>query len=397
MKIVVSILLSLLLAACSVGGESRPPGPGGENGRKGHKNGNDDLISEVQTIRQNLKWVLVEAFRLNEALPTDQVAWVTDLANDLRTCGLSFNGPACLKYGNISAKNDGELVDVYGLPVFLAEVKHKSWKKALLFAFDINDIKTSHNVDVYLKLKDRQPGMLAGSYLHDETSVQYLANFRLAMDFVGVAKRRLQTPADLRELYHVAFMLREKNQNSDSGDDTLDQFIKNALEANRFLLRQGEHFSYVYDLMTFYETFNPSEKERIAYLWEMLYSPSREVHQYAATNIIYLDSETPYPTLRPLVLEALNHERARTRIRALVVLARLGLTEEEKIQVLYKLDDDDIDVRETAINITGEFMVTDIHLPILQELLKSKHAQTRNQAQKLIDRLNQPPVPDEED
>jgi hypothetical protein len=397
-KIFLSVLLLATLVAC--GGKSSDsdsdkkwlanygpnpiPNP--------QPNPSEDLTFEGQ-VAQTLKYVLVDDYVLSPELSINEITTVQMLSEDLKTCGLSYRGPQCLNYPQDDETSVYEQLVVRTSPsgleekYFVSQMEVPNFNSNLVFVFNVKEmpIIVSDQLTVYEKLKNFPLKENMPDYIVDPTALRKLATFKLNPDFWMTAQARLQSPKDLRELYHLTRMLREKNQSFGNGDLNLDNNILFSYRANKGLFLANNHPEYVYAAYFNLETFSNPQTIMADLAYELLNSPNAQVRNFAAVEAVTLDNTKTQ--LYPFVIAALDHENVRVRLKALQAAKAMPLGPAEQSRIILKLNDDDDYVREEAGNTVGKFEILPAHLPAIKAILHSDYSDSRATAEDLLDNV----------
>lgn len=169
----------------------------------------------------------------------------------------------------------------------------------------------------------------------------------LVANVLDTALDRIQQPKDIRELYHLAETILDKTKLNPSA--SINKKVAKAIEKNREIVVKSDLVEYQYRVLSLLTDRIDATKDLVVSICEgLLESSNAKLKQFAATYVF--DENPSRNDLRPLVRQALNHERWDVRRRAISGLAKAQLSVDDQKLVIAKMDDADGDVRQEIVS-----------------------------------------------
>ncbi|MGZ3775184.1 MAG: HEAT repeat domain-containing protein [Pseudobdellovibrionaceae bacterium] len=344
--------------------------------------------AEEENIRKALSFLLVDKYEISQSLAKEDKDVAIQFAEDMKSCGLNYLGPKCLDYLTYAGNYGGALSQDDKKIIFYSEFEIKGAGTAIAFKFIVDDLKpfVKLNKLEVLQIKKPRNGQNVSNYLKDSSNFVALMSVALVNESEQEAWNRLQSPRNIRELFHLSQDLLKMTVFSDdylqvkSKIGALVQKNKNVLIESKDIKYQEEMFSLITGPIQL------KNQDLVDICNNLLSSPSESIHQIAAT--IVLDSDLSRTDLKPTVLAALENSRYDIRKRAISALAKTRKTPEEENRLLAKIDDQDEDVRKEAIAVAERITMTNANLETIKKLGQSTNWSTRLQAAKLLGRIN---------
>ncbi len=304
------------------------------------------------------------------------------------SCGLSYLGPKCLDYETVAGNYGGVLSQVDAKYVFYSELKIKGAGTLVAMVFKVDQVQPTvkvGSVEISKILKPRN-GQAVEQYLKDSSALSSLVKVSLAPNLQSGATKRLQTPRDVRELFHVSKMLLETNMNGNNYQ-AAKTAVASAITKNKSVITSSKDVRYQEEMLSFITSTFELKKDVLVDICDgLLNSTSENVKQIAAT--IILDAQPSRVELKPIVLKALNNQRWDIRSKAITALSNVQKTTAEKNQLVAKIGDDDGDVRKVAITAVSKISVTNNNLAVAKDLSANENWDVRVEAAKLLSRIN---------
>lgn len=344
--------------------------------------------AKEEKIRSSLKYLLADGVNVDSSVIGQEKDAATQFGEDLLSCGLSYLGPKCLDYVAYEGGYGSKLNEVDGKFLFYSELKIKGTGTPIAFVFSIDEIGQSVKIGGLTVSKIVKPrnGQSIAEYLKEKSNLSPLLTVSIASDFQQGASQRLQKPRDIRELYHVSKMLLEISHSTNSYQQVKAKLAE-VVQNNRSVIVRSENTRYQEEMLTMITNEVQIKAQVLIEICEgLINSKSDNIQQIAAT--IVLNAQPSRTELKPTVLNALNNARWDIRQKAIQALSKTNKTTSEENQLLAKLDDQDEDVRKTAVEAAAKISVSEQHLQTAKQLSTSANWAVRVEAAKLLSRID---------
>lgn len=332
-----------------------------------------------------LRYLLVTEVMVESNLKKRWVSLAREISEDLWDCGFSYEGPKCLD-GKYQIMSYYQFLDYSGRPLLAVEIEVQ--KKILFFVFYFDEVRDlfSNNFDIYLKKEDKITTQRWIDYFSSSAKVQKILGAVANLDFESEAKVRIKNPRNVKELYHLAHHIRNRNQELSSPDMNLDNILLQAFAAQTSLLNFQGDVHYTYLLYFHLDTFMSAQNIKKQWAEVFLNSEHKDLKKFGATELMGWDLSRQ--DLRGLIFEAFDHPKARVRTKALRLSGEMKLSPEDEVKIILKIGDEDIYVREVAVQMAQKFVLSEFHRPVLEELLKSPRPEVWAEADILYKKLS---------
>lgn len=344
---------------------------------------------QEQKVRKAVDSILVQKYALAITLPVKEKATVTQFAEDMMSCGVSYQGPKCLDEGTTLTAFNGSLVTIAGKTVFYSELQAKGMSAPLALEFTVDAIDPSVKVsklDVYSVVVARG-SMAVADYLKDSSKITPILDVTLEPNFEQAALLRLKKPRDIRELYHVTRSLYE-GVGSATGLVTPEMTgkIVTALEKNTAIVEKSDNTQYQEEILSFMvDDLKIKGSALVGLSDKLVKSKSESLKERAATAI--LSAQPDRDDVKPLVRTALKSSDVQVRRNAVAALAPTAKTLADQELILNAINDRDTGVSQAAIAAATKMTLTDKDLPIVKQLEDSPSWIVRAEAARLLGRI----------
>lgn len=378
---------------------------------------------QARQLTSNLVVSSVEALEQFGATPSYPVANINALKSEIESCGITYNGTACLdsgfeNFGNAGVK-DVDTTDRSGY-VFFSRFKKKGDPRILLMAVIANKSdcvlsktdRTKCEIDPATRaprpLKAFRTGNIWAITPGREKPETYVADFLkcteteeecmlrplLAYDPISATKEEAAL-ADLEGTSRFATNFRRFYQATQvAGEMTnrqqLDRAVR-ALEKNSEVITRSGNATYRSAFFNLIRT-------KFSRFPNLVSDVAREIgglasagslEQLQATLISVQNGERSAASMAVLANGFANTRLAvETRREALALFARLATTTPDKDKVILMLASAEQPMRSTAYSVVGEMSLTDENLPALNRVLENAAVNVRGNGVKALSRLN---------
>lgn len=340
-----------------------------------------------QKIRDALSNLLVDSAQVSSNMTDAEAQSVQLFIDDIKICGLSYVGPKCAEYVTTRGSYVGSLYEVDKDNLFVVELKIKGIGVPVLFAFDVDADGQTYKSGSFKIYKELRPfsGQVLKDYLADKESAIEVASAKLAANTLETALDRLQSPKDIRELFHLADTILEITRSGSSQE--IGKKVTAGVVKQKALVIGSDNTDYQYRILSLMVDKANAPKTAILSLCDgLISSKDANLKQMAATYV--LDYEPSRNDVKPLVRQALNQQRWDVRRRAITGLNKSQPSDDDQNLIIAKMDDSDEDVRKEAVNAANTFSLTSAHLSSLSQLLKSNNWDVRRNATRLLAKIS---------
>lgn len=348
---------------------------------------NIDYVTQDK-VRNALKFLLVEKYEVTSTLTAQEKQAATQFAEDLMSCGLSYLGPKCLDYETLAGNYGGTLSQVDGKYIFYSELKIKGAGTLVALVFTVDQVQPTVKVSTVEISKIQKPrnGQALDQYLKDTSALALLVKASLTPDLQAAAAKRLQSPRDVRELFHMSKMLIEISMSGNNYQATRTA-VASAIAKNKSVITGTKDVRYQEEMLSFITSQIELKSDALVDICNgLLNSSSENMKEIAATVI--LDAQPTRTDLKPIVLKALNNQRWDIRSKAISALSKVPKTIAEESLLVSKVGDDDGDVRKVAITAASKISVNNNHLAVVRTLSTNQNWDVRLESAKLLSRIN---------
>jgi HEAT repeat protein len=338
---------------------------------------------DVNRLLELLAHLIIDSYRLEEALTKSEVVSVTAFMEDLKTCGLSYLGPKCIDYVTTRGQVISSRWDMRSAAV-LVRLKIKGITPPVLFGFEKSAL---NRLNVYLQLKPFSSGRAVTEYLADKTAVQLVSTADLAQNTLDSAWKRLENPSEIRQVFHDTETVLSLESTRPRERESVDAKLAALLLKGKHLVGESTRPIYQERLLDlFANSIRASDKLVAAFADELLRSSDSTVRQIAATYVLSADANRA--NVKPWVRQALGHARWDARRRAIVALAGSHPSLQDQLLIIARIEDSDEDVRKAAVSAVEELSLGSAHVEELSRLRSSNRWDVRRDAARLLGRIS---------
>ncbi len=340
----------------------------------------------AEKVRKSLQFILADKYEIAANLTEADQKSATLLAEDLVSCGISYLGPKCIGSLTSESVTSGLAGDPQGQMTYFSELKLSGDETLIGFKFTVEAAEPSPKItqlEVVQILKVRgQENFL--TYLNDPQNFKNLISLSLIHFTKEEALKRLETPRDIRQIYHLS---KELVTNPDQSFVATIATISNHFSANLEKILASKLLKYQDLCLDLALDYLQISDDKMKTLTEgLLASGSDWAKDVSAAHL--LNQEPARAELKPKVLAALRNSRWQTRRDAIEGLVKSGnLSNEEKNKILEAMNDSVEPVREAAEIAGNSLDLDESNLEMLKSLSQSSIWTTRKGISSMLNRI----------